>query len=95
MEHAPYWADSEFALHQVCMAIRKAKALPYPKPVKVFLCTDSAQVLDQVSGLFPDVFAVPKRFRPIGQGRCIVRKWELKVELPLSLTCIFLRDALP
>ncbi|WP_219682636.1 nodulation protein NodZ [Bradyrhizobium canariense] len=63
MGHAPYWADSELALRQVCMAIRKAMALPYPKPVKIFLCTDSAQVLDHISGLFPDIFAVPKRFQ--------------------------------
>ncbi|PVE20904.1 nodulation protein NodZ [Microvirga sp. KLBC 81] len=63
MGHAPYWADPELALRQVCTAIYKAKALPHPRPVKVFLCTDSVLVLDQLSELHPDLFTVPKRFQ--------------------------------
>lgn len=62
MGHTPYWADPELALQQVCTAIHKAKALPHPRPVRVFLCTDSAQVLDRLSGVFPDLFTIPKRF---------------------------------
>ncbi|MGY3622086.1 nodulation protein NodZ [Bradyrhizobium sp. USDA 10063] len=63
MGHTPYWADPELALQQVCTAIHKAKALPHPRPVMVFLCTDSAQVLDRVSGMFPDLFTIQKRFQ--------------------------------
>lgn len=63
MGHAPYWADPELALRQVCTAIRKAKALPHQRPIRVFLCTDSAQVLDRVSGVFPDLFTIEKRFQ--------------------------------
>ncbi|SFK45901.1 beta-1,4-N-acetylglucosamine oligosaccharide alpha-1,6-L-fucosyltransferase NodZ [Mesorhizobium albiziae] len=61
MGHTPYWADSELALRQVCTAIHKATALPHPRPVRVFLCTDSAQVLHDLSGVFPDLFTIPKR----------------------------------
>ncbi|MFB9263065.1 nodulation protein NodZ [Bradyrhizobium erythrophlei] len=63
MEHTPYWADPELALQQVCTAIHKAKALPHQRPVRVFLCTDSALVLDKLSGIFPDLFTIPKRFQ--------------------------------
>ncbi|WFU14502.1 nodulation protein NodZ [Bradyrhizobium sp. CB3481] len=63
MGHTPYWADPELALRQVCTAIHKAKALPHPTPVRVFLCTDSAQILDRVSGVFPDLFTIQKRFQ--------------------------------
>ncbi|WP_404294690.1 nodulation protein NodZ (plasmid) [Microvirga sp. RSM25] len=63
MEHTPYWAHPELALQQVCAAIRKAKALPHPRPVMVFLCTDSAQVRDHVAGVFPDLLTIPKRFQ--------------------------------
>ena len=40
-------------------------------------------MLDQVSACFPMSSPYQNVSRPIGQGRCIVRKWELKVELPL------------
>ncbi|WP_082641353.1 nodulation protein NodZ [Bradyrhizobium yuanmingense] len=63
MGHAPYWADAERALRQVCTAIDKARGLPHAKPVRAFLCTDSALVLEQVSTMFPDVFAIPKQFQ--------------------------------
>ncbi|PBB77746.1 nodulation protein NodZ [Mesorhizobium sp. WSM3879] len=63
MDHAPYWADQKIALEQVCTAIRMAKAQPHPKPVRVFLCTDSAKVVDHLSGAFPELFTVPKRFQ--------------------------------
>ncbi|QPB24670.1 nodulation protein NodZ [Rhizobium sp. 007] len=63
MDHAPYWSDPEFALRQVCAAIEKAKTLPHPKPVRVFLCTDSEQVLDQVSAAVPDLFTISKSFQ--------------------------------
>ncbi len=63
MGHAPYWADTERALRQVCNAIHRAKALPHAKPVRAFLCTDSALVLEQVSKIFPDVVAIPKQFQ--------------------------------
>lgn len=60
MGHAPYWADPERALRQVCNAIDKAKALPHAKPVRAFLCTDSALVLEKISTMSPDVFTIPK-----------------------------------
>ncbi|PZV37151.1 nodulation protein NodZ [Mesorhizobium kowhaii] len=63
MEHGPYWADPELAFQQVCTAIREAKALPHPRPVKVFLCTDSEQVRHDLSGVFPDLFTIPKHFQ--------------------------------
>ncbi|WP_152977520.1 nodulation protein NodZ [Bradyrhizobium pachyrhizi] len=63
MGHAPYWADPQRALQQVFNAIDKAKALPHAKPVRPFLCTDSALVLEKVSAMFPDVFTIPKRFQ--------------------------------
>lgn len=63
MGHAPYWAEPELALRQICTAVAKAKALSHERPVKVLLCTDSAQVRDQISGVFPDLFTVPKRFQ--------------------------------
>ncbi|WP_128970786.1 nodulation protein NodZ [Bradyrhizobium tropiciagri] len=68
MGHAPYWTDPERALRQVCNAIERAKALPHTKPVRAFLCTDSAHVLEQVSAIFPDVFTIPKRFKPPQAG---------------------------
>ncbi|XIA67568.1 nodulation protein NodZ [Bradyrhizobium sp. TZ2] len=68
MGHAPYWADPQLALQQVRTAIHKAKALPHPRPVKVLLCTDNAQVLDQLSGEFPDLFTIPKRFQALQAG---------------------------
>lgn len=66
--HAPYWADPERALRQVCRAIERARGLPYAKPARVFLCTDSALVLEKVSALFPDVFTIPKRFQALQAG---------------------------
>ncbi|SFJ85880.1 Nodulation protein Z (NodZ) [Bradyrhizobium sp. Gha] len=63
MGHAPYWADTERALRQVCIAIHNAKALPHAKPVRAFLCTDSALVLEEISKRFPDVFVIPKLFQ--------------------------------
>ncbi|WP_024519947.1 nodulation protein NodZ [Bradyrhizobium sp. Tv2a-2] len=63
MAHAPYWADPELAFRQICAAVDKAKTLPHSKPVKVFLCTDSAQVLAQISDAFPSVFTVLKSFQ--------------------------------
>ncbi|CDI11992.1 nodulation protein NodZ [Agrobacterium pusense] len=63
MGHAPYWADPELAMRQVCTAINKAKTLGHPKPVRIFLSTDSAQVVACLSGIFPDLITVPKRFR--------------------------------
>ena len=63
MGHRPYWADPKVALRQVCTAIQRAKALPHAKPVKVFLCTDSPKVLDQISAKFPDLFTISKRFQ--------------------------------
>ncbi|QHO77758.1 nodulation protein NodZ [Bradyrhizobium sp. CCBAU 051011] len=63
MGHTPYWADPELALRQVCTAIDAAKALSHRGPVRVLLCTDSAQVLHKLSGLFPDLFTIPKRFQ--------------------------------
>ncbi|WP_272939054.1 nodulation protein NodZ [Sinorhizobium meliloti] len=63
MDHAPYWADPELAMRQVCTAINKAKALLHSKPVRIFLSTDSAQVVAYLSGRFPDLITVPKRFR--------------------------------
>ncbi|ESW76755.1 MULTISPECIES: nodulation protein NodZ [unclassified Mesorhizobium] len=68
MDHAPYWADPEFAVRQVCTAVDKAKALPHPKPVRLFLCTDSAQILDHLSARFPDLLTVPKHFRSDQDG---------------------------
>ncbi|MCA1493648.1 nodulation protein NodZ [Ensifer sp. NBAIM29] len=68
MDHAPYWADPDLAVHQVCTAIDAAKALPHPKPVRVILCTDSAQVLDQVSTRVPDLLTIPKSFRAHQSG---------------------------
>jgi len=68
MDHAPYWADPDLAVRQVCTAIDAAKALPHPKPVRVILCTDSAQVLDQVSSRFPDLLTIPKSFRAHQSG---------------------------
>ncbi|WP_210284770.1 nodulation protein NodZ [Mesorhizobium neociceri] len=68
MEHAPYWADSESALQQVCNAIHKAKALPHQRPTRVFLSTDSAEVLNKLSGVFPDLFTIPKRLLPDRAG---------------------------
>ncbi|KRR06486.1 nodulation protein NodZ [Bradyrhizobium jicamae] len=63
MGHTPYWADPDLALRQVCTAIHKAKALLHPRPARVFVCTDSAQVLDKLSGVFPDLFTIQKRFQ--------------------------------
>lgn len=63
MGHAPYWADPERALRQVYDAIEKARALPHTKPVRAFLCTDSALVLEKVSTTVPDVFTIQKRFQ--------------------------------
>jgi len=63
MGHTPYWADAERAFRQICNAIDKARALPHAKPVRAFLCTDSALILEQVSAIFPDVFAIPKQFQ--------------------------------
>ncbi|QHP73103.1 nodulation protein NodZ [Bradyrhizobium sp. LCT2] len=63
MGHTPYWADPERALRQVFDAIDKARGLPHAKPVRAFLCTDSALVLEKVSTRFPDVFTIPKRFQ--------------------------------
>ncbi|WP_080140013.1 nodulation protein NodZ [Bradyrhizobium sacchari] len=63
MGHAPYWADAERALRQVCNAIDKARGLAHARPVRAFLCTDSAVVLEQVSAIFSDVFAIPKQFQ--------------------------------
>ncbi|WP_375779258.1 nodulation protein NodZ [Bradyrhizobium sp. ma5] len=63
MGHAPYWADPERALRQVYSAIDKARALLHAKPVRPFLCTDSALVLEKVSTMFPEVFTIPKRFQ--------------------------------
>ncbi len=60
--HAPYWADPERAMQQVRVAIHQAKNLPHQKPIRIFLCTDSAEVLDTLSGTFPDLFALPKQF---------------------------------
>ncbi|MGY8668925.1 nodulation protein NodZ [Bradyrhizobium sp. UFLA05-109] len=68
MGHAPYWADPERALQQVCTAIEKAKAASYQKPVRVFLCTDSPKVLDRVSSMFPDLFTTSKRFQAVQAG---------------------------
>ncbi|WFU54571.1 nodulation protein NodZ [Bradyrhizobium pachyrhizi] len=62
MGHTPYWADPEFALQQVCMAIHKVKESPHPKPVKVLLCTDSAQVLERLTAAFPELMTIPKHF---------------------------------
>lgn len=59
----PYWADPDDALQQVCATIERAKSLPHEHPVRVFLCTDSAKVLDAVSAKFPDLFILPKQFR--------------------------------
>ncbi|WP_439373334.1 nodulation protein NodZ [Bradyrhizobium sp. DASA03120] len=63
MGHRPYWADPELALQQVSTAIQTAKALPHGKPTRVFLCTDSQKVRDQVSAMFPEVFTISKRFQ--------------------------------
>jgi len=63
MGHTPYWADPTLALRQVCAAIDKAKAMPHPRPVRVFVCTDSELVLEKITGIFPDVFTTPKRFQ--------------------------------
>ncbi|RAZ85621.1 nodulation protein NodZ [Mesorhizobium hawassense] len=68
MAHAPYWADPEFALGQICEAIRKAKAIVYPRSTRVFLCTDSERVIHDLSGVFPDLFTIPKRFQADGVG---------------------------
>nr|WP_283808673.1 nodulation protein NodZ [Bradyrhizobium centrolobii] len=63
MGHAPYWADPECALRQIRDAVDMAKARPDPRPVKVFLCTDSTWVLDRISDVCPNLFTVPKRFQ--------------------------------
>ncbi|MDF0516629.1 nodulation protein NodZ [Bradyrhizobium yuanmingense] len=63
MGHMPYWADPELAFRQVCTAIHKAKALPHPSPVKLFLCTDSTLMVEKLSGVFPDLFIIPKHFQ--------------------------------
>ncbi len=68
MGHAPYWADPELAVRQVCEAINKATALLHPKPVRIFLSTDSAQVVTHLSSVFPDLITVPKNFRPHQAG---------------------------
>ncbi|WP_283814547.1 nodulation protein NodZ [Bradyrhizobium sp. SBR1B] len=68
MGHAPYWADTERALRQVCNAIQRAKALRHEKPVRAFLCTDSALVLQWISKRIPDVFAIPKQFQTAQAG---------------------------
>ncbi|OKO73152.1 MULTISPECIES: nodulation protein NodZ [unclassified Bradyrhizobium] len=68
MGHAPYWADPELAFRQVCTAIYKAKALVHPRPVRVFLCTDSALIVERLSGIFPDLFTIPKRFQSLQAG---------------------------
>lgn len=67
-DHAPYWAEPELAVLQVCATIERAKALPHSRPVRVFLCTDNAQVLHQVSSRIPDLLTIPKRFRPHQAG---------------------------
>ncbi|WP_283805875.1 nodulation protein NodZ [Bradyrhizobium sp. ARR65] len=63
MGHAPYWADPDLALRQVCAAIDRAKVLSHPRPVRVFLCTDSVRMLQRLSAIFPDIFVVRKRFQ--------------------------------
>ncbi|WP_275507675.1 nodulation protein NodZ [Bradyrhizobium sp. DOA9] len=63
MGHKPYWDRPGLALEQIYAAIERAKALPHARPTKLFLCTDSPMVSDHLSGRYPELFTIPKRFQ--------------------------------
>ena len=66
LSHARHWADG-LAVHRVTSAIRTARAaLGADTPVLV--CTDSVEVHDALRTMVPGVRAVPKPFRPAGEG---------------------------
>nr|AAB58813.1 nodZ [Bradyrhizobium diazoefficiens USDA 110] len=81
------------ALRQIYNAIDEARSLSHAKPVRAFLCTDSALVLEQVSVKFPDVFAIPKQFQAPQAGPLHHPPSELKAAFLPSPRCISLPAA--
>lgn len=73
LNHAGHWTDESQAINEICRGIERAQ-LALNDECRVFLCTDSQQVLENIRARVPDVIARAKYFRPDGKGELHDRK---------------------